>query len=94
MGMVMAFLLLSLLGSFVFLGHAQQAPPPDCQTQLTQALSRTGTAQTLAKEDREGLILYFQKIVQECQAEQRKVMQERDELRKQVDEQKKGKDGQ
>lgn len=66
--------------------HAQQPPaPPDCPAQLGQALARTGTAQALAKEDREGVILYFQ-------AELRKLMQERDELKKQVDEGKKAKE--
>lgn len=70
----------------------QPASPPDCQTQLGMAHNRAGQYQTLAREDREALILYFQKIVQDGQAELRKVVQERDELQRQVNESKKVKE--
>lgn len=79
-------LLISVLLGGVMIGQAQQpAPPLDCQIQLGQALNRMGQQQTLAREDREALILYFQQ-------ELRKAMQERDTLRKQMDEQQKMKE--
>lgn len=82
----MILLLVSLVLGMAVLGQAQQpALHPECQVQLGQALNRMGQQQTLAREDREALILYFQ-------GELRKVMQERDDLRKQVDESKKVKE--
>ena len=74
---VFAFLLLPCVFAGVLLAQTQPVPaPPDCQAQLGAALNRLGTLQTLASQDREAVITYFQQ-------ELRKVLEERDALRKQ-----------
>ena len=71
---VLTFLVLVLFPVGV-LAQAPPPAPPDDKAQLGQCLGRLGQYQTLAREDRDALILYFQ-------SEIRKLMQERDEATK------------